>query len=377
MPDPTVQLPASPRPDAGPGRADGPGPAATARRGRRSPGRCSSCSAWACGPCTGSASATSGTRSPHGASAPSTVEVTAGRHSYSIGIHGGARTARCGPATSRSPTCTCDDRPGGQRPDAARRRARGSDGTKALNQIATLRRAGRPAACTSPARRCRPSSSTTPTTPGSTGPGLWLLLGLGRPRRSALPLLLRPPYRRAAVRATTLTAEAGRGQHARGPATRRRRARCSTIVEVGGRHRRDVAAQRRRPALGRRRRAGRRRTTRRAGVAGRRAAGPACSPSTRSTANPHASAASTSSAAVNSSVWNGFSGASRPGEKVSRFGVVTSSSPPGAQHPAALADELRVVPDVLDHLQRGERRRPPRRRTGSAARLPRTNRASG
>ena len=63
---------------------------------------------------------------------------------------------------------------------------------------------------------------------------------------------------------------------------------------------------------------------------------------------------STSSSASSSLTWNGFSGFSprpTPGEKVSRFGVDSASQPAGRGHACALADEPRLLPDVLDHLE--------------------------
>ena len=49
----------------------------------------------------------------------------------------------------------------------------------------------------------------------------------------------------------------------------------------------------------------------------------------RRPSKPASTSSSVSSAAFSSRVWNGLSGVSRPGEKVIRFGVLTSSSPPG------------------------------------------------
>ena len=54
-----------------------------------------------------------------------------------------------------------------------------------------------------------------------------------------------------------------------------------------------------------------------------------CSPSTSTSANPASRTRSASSRGDSSRVWNGLSGVSRPGLKVIRFGVDTSSSPPG------------------------------------------------
>ena len=65
------------------------------------------------------------------------------------------------------------------------------------------------------------------------------------------------------------------------------------------------------------------------------------------------SSSSASSAADSSRVWNGFSGVSRPGEKVIRFGVVISSVPAGRSTRSAFGEEADLVPQVLDDLEVG------------------------
>ena len=67
-------------------------------------------------------------------------------------------------------------------------------------------------------------------------------------------------------------------------------------------------------------------------------------------------------------MWNGLSGVSRPVENVSRFGVESTSAPARRQHAAALAQEPRLVPQVLDDLQRHDVSTAASR-TGSATRL--------
>ena len=59
------------------------------------------------------------------------------------------------------------------------------------------------------------------------------------------------------------------------------------------------------------------------------------------------SSSSTNSAAVSSRVWYQF-----PLGKVSRFGVLRTRVPSGREDPRALGDEPRLLPQVLDRLQR-------------------------
>ena len=75
---------------------------------------------------------------------------------------------------------------------------------------------------------------------------------------------------------------------------------------------------------------------------------PVASPSIE---KPPSCSSSVSSAALSSRVWNGLIGVSRPGEKVIRFGVDINSTPRRSQDPNAFGDELRLIPQVFDHLE--------------------------
>ena len=108
----------------------------------------------------------------------------------------------------------------------------------------------------------------------------------------------------------------------------------------------------------------------------RRSRSPACRPNTAVTANPRRRSRALSSSAVNSTLWNGLTGRSSPGENVSRFGALTSSIPRGRStrpHSRTNSPWFQTCSITCSATRVSTRAVP----TGSAARFARTKPAVG